>query len=87
VSATVAATGEVTAFDERRGVGEVTVGDATVYPFHCTAIAGGTRTVEVGARVEFDVVPGLLGRWEAAAIKPARAAPRAAPAPPATRAR
>jgi hypothetical protein len=36
-------TGKVSAFDERRGLGEVTADDATVYPFHCTAIADGTR--------------------------------------------
>ena len=63
--------GRVTAFDERRGLGEVTADDETVYPFHCTVIADGTRTIEVGARVEFEVVPGRLGRWEAAAITPA----------------
>ena len=66
-------TGTVTAFDEKRGLGEVTAEDATVYPFHCTVIADGTRTIEVGASVEFDIVPGALGRWEAASIRPARA--------------
>jgi cold shock CspA family protein len=64
-------TGSVSAFDERRGLGEVTADDATVYPFHCTAIADGTRTIEVGAHVEFEIVPGRLGRWEAGAITPA----------------
>ena len=63
-------TGSVSAFDERRGLGEITADDATVYPFHCTVIADGTRTIAVGTRVEFEIVPGL-GRWEAAAIKPA----------------
>ena len=64
-------TGTVSAFDERRGLGEITADDATVYPFHCTVIADGTRTIEVGALVKFEVVPGRLGRWEAAEIKPA----------------
>ena len=64
-------TGSVTQFDERRGLGEITADDATVYPFHCTVIADGTRTIEVGAPVKFEVVPGRLGRWEAAEIKPA----------------
>ena len=64
-------TGTVSAFDERRGLGEITADDATVYPFHCTVIADGTRTIEVGAPVKFEVVPGRLGRWEAAEIKPA----------------
>ena len=65
--------GSVSAFDEHRGLGEITADDATVYPFHCTMIADGTRTIAVGTRVVFAIVPGSLGRWEAAAIRPARA--------------
>ena len=42
--------------------------DGTDYPFHSTRIADGTRTIAVGTSVEFEVVPGQLGRWEAAAI-------------------
>jgi cold shock CspA family protein len=64
-------TGRVTAFDEKRGLGEVTAEDRTVYPFHCTVIADGTRTIQVGASVEFGVVAGPLGKWEAASITPA----------------
>ena len=63
--------GTVTGFDEHRGLGEVTADDGATYSFHCTAIADGTRTIAVGAAVEFVVVPGHLGRWEAAAIEPA----------------
>jgi cold shock protein len=63
--------GTVTAFDEHRGIGEIAGDDGAVYGFHCTAIADGTRTIAVGAAVEFVVVPGHLGRWEAAAIEPA----------------
>ena len=37
----------MSAFDERRGLGEVTADDGAVYPFHATAIADGTRTVAV----------------------------------------
>jgi cold shock CspA family protein len=37
-------------------------------PFHCTAIADGTRRIDVGRRVAFAVAPGNLGRWEATAI-------------------
>jgi cold shock CspA family protein len=62
--------GNVSAFDERRGVGEVTADDGTVYWFHCTRIADGTRTIAPNTPVEFDVVPGHKGRWEAAAITP-----------------
>ncbi len=63
--------GTVSAFDERGGLGEITADDSTVYPFHCTVIADGSRTIDVGAQVEFEVIPGWLGRWEAGAIKPA----------------
>jgi cold shock CspA family protein len=62
--------GSVTSFDEHRGIGEVTADDGTVYPFHCTVIADGSRTIEVGATVEFEIIPGHVGRWEAAAIQP-----------------
>jgi cold shock CspA family protein len=63
-------TGAVTAFDERRGIGSVRADDGTEYPFHATQIADGSRTIAVGAKVEFAVVPAQLGRWEAAAIHP-----------------
>jgi cold shock CspA family protein len=61
--------GAVTAFDEHRGLGVITAGDGTGYEFHCTAIADGSRTIEVGAEVQFDVAP-RLGRWEATNIRP-----------------
>ena len=64
------ASGSVSHFDEQRGLGEVTAEGGAVYPFHCTAIADGTRTIEVGTAVRFEVVAGRLGRWEAAAIVP-----------------
>jgi cold shock CspA family protein len=60
--------GTVTEFDEARGLGEVTAGDGTVHPFHCTQIADGSRTIAVGTLVTFEVVPGLAGRWEAAQL-------------------
>ena len=60
--------GVITEFDDPRGLGTVTAEDGTTYPFHCTAITDGTRTIEVGAAVEFDVVPGRMGRWEAAQL-------------------
>jgi cold shock CspA family protein len=61
--------GTVVAFDERRGLGEIEAADGRRYPFHCTVIADGTRSIEIGASVSFDVVPGLLGRFEAASIE------------------
>lgn len=64
----MAARGTVTQFDERRGLGEITAADGTVFPFHCVAIADQTRAIDEGAAVEFDVAPGHSGRWEAAAV-------------------
>ena len=58
----------MTAFDEHAGLGEVTAQDGTVHPFHCTAIADGTRTIDVGVAVTFAVVPGRSGEWEAVQI-------------------
>ena len=59
--------GVVVEFDEERGLGTVEA-DGRTYPFHCTQIADGTRTIEVGSAVTFEVRPGGLGRWEAAAL-------------------
>ena len=65
------AAGTVATFDEAKGFGTVR-DDSTgeEHFFHCTAIADGTRTIDVGATVTFDVVPGRNGRWEARAITP-----------------
>jgi cold shock CspA family protein len=59
--------GAVTSFDDAVGLGEVTAEDGTVYPFHCTQIGDGTRTIPVGTRVEFELEP-RLGRYEASAL-------------------
>jgi len=61
--------GRVETFDSRRGRGEIRGRDGTVYPFHCTKIADGSREIPVGVAVEFTVAPGPLGRWEAVAIR------------------
>ena len=60
--------GRVASFDDPRGIGVVAGGDGNEYPFHCTAILDGTRTIEVGAQVTFMVTPRPLGTWEATAI-------------------
>ncbi|MFN6118168.1 MAG: cold-shock protein [Actinomycetes bacterium] len=63
-------TGTVTSFDAHVGLGELTADDGTTYPFHCIVIADGSRAVEVGARVAFELLA-KLGRWEATSIRPA----------------
>jgi cold shock CspA family protein len=60
--------GTVTEFDEHAGLGTVRADDGGLHPFHCTAIADGTRTIPVGTAVVFTVVPGRSGRWEAVQV-------------------
>lgn len=60
--------GVVTSFDERAGLGSIDGADGTAYPFHCIEIADGSRTIEVGTDVCFDVLA-KFGRWEAADIR------------------
>jgi cold shock CspA family protein len=60
--------GTVTEFDDDKGFGVVTGDGGRTYFLHCTQIADGTRTIAVGTTVHFEVVPGHLGRWEAAFV-------------------
>jgi cold shock CspA family protein len=60
--------GVVTEFDEPRGLGVVRDDDGRRYGFHCTALADGTRNVDLGVRVVFTVAAGHGGRYEARAI-------------------
>ena len=64
-------TGVVTEFDDAAGLGAVTANEGTTFPFHCTQIADGSRTIAVGTPVTFEVVPWHLGRYEAVALSPA----------------
>jgi CspA family cold shock protein len=61
--------GAVTGFDDDAGLGVVTTDDDVEYPFHCTQIADGSRTIPVGTPVTFELAP-RLGRWEAVAVRP-----------------
>lgn len=61
--------GTVTAFDEQGGWGTIDASGRTL-PFHCTQIGDGTRAIEVGTQVSFEVRAGGLGRWEAARVTP-----------------
>jgi cold shock CspA family protein len=57
--------GTVVEFDEHVGLGAVEGEDGARLEFHCAAIADGSRRIDVGAAVTYDVVPGRLGRYEA----------------------
>jgi cold shock CspA family protein len=63
--------GTVDRFDPASGLGEIVGVDGATYPFHATVIADGTRMIGVGAAVDFEVIAGHLGRWEASAVGPA----------------
>ncbi len=56
------------AFDEPRGLGTIEAAGVE-HPFHCTQIADGTRSIEVGTKVTFELRPGHLGRYEATEIR------------------
>ncbi|KAA0236363.1 MAG: hypothetical protein JJLCMIEE_00133 [Acidimicrobiales bacterium] len=58
--------GTVTDFDADRGWGTIR-DDVKMheYFFHCTAIADGSRFIEVGAPCTFVLAPGHGGRFEA----------------------
>jgi CspA family cold shock protein len=73
--------GVVVAFDETAGLGVIaeaagreaagqaaTGHDGAEFPFHCIEIGDGSRSIDVGTEVTFDVVA-KLGRWEAANIR------------------
>ncbi len=62
--------GTVTAFDDSLAFGEVSTERGETYFFHCTQIADGSRSIAVGTHVNFRVIAGRMGRWEAADVEP-----------------
>ncbi|HLI53459.1 MAG TPA: hypothetical protein VKU88_03960 [Acidimicrobiales bacterium] len=70
-------TGVVADFDEQTGLGSVAAGSGRIYPFHCTAIADGSRRIEPGTPVAFAVVAARHGRWEATSVQQLVSAPPA----------
>jgi cold shock CspA family protein len=61
--------GSVESFDEEVGLGVVRGEDGVGYPFHCTQVADGSRRIDHGVTVWFEVVAGHQGRWEASSIR------------------
>ena len=53
------------AFDPDRGLGTVRDDGGSELAFHCTALADGTRSVEVGTRVVYVIAAGHRGLVEA----------------------
>jgi cold shock CspA family protein len=62
--------GVVAEFDRDVGLGTVRAGDGIEIGFHCTQIADGSRDIAVGVAVEFVVLAGRHGRWEAGSLRP-----------------
>jgi cold shock CspA family protein len=62
----------VAGFDDQRGWGRVRGDDGEELFFHCTAVADGSRTIVEGTVVDYQIVPGHLGRWEAWDLQPRR---------------
>lgn len=60
--------GTVTAFDADKGFGYLRTPDGRELFFHCTEILDGSRVIEVGTMVSFDLVAGHRGRYEASRV-------------------
>lgn len=62
-----ALSGTVVAFDREVGLGDVRADDGTMFGFHCVEIADGSRDIDVGTAVTFEVMS-KFGRYEAARV-------------------
>lgn len=62
-----ALSGTVVAFDREVGLGDVRADDGTMFGFHCVEIADGSRDIEVGSVVTFELMS-KFGRYEAARV-------------------
>lgn len=68
--------GAVTSFDAAQGIGTLRGAEGRESPFHCTAIADGSRLIDEGTAVAYRLVPGHGGRWEATDLTPVAPADR-----------
>jgi cold shock CspA family protein len=68
--------GTVSEFDEAVGLGTIEVAGWGPLAFHCTAIADGSRRIEVGTEVLTALAARHLGRYEASGLTPRRPGPR-----------
>jgi cold shock CspA family protein len=60
--------GAVSWFSVERGLGAVVGNDGVTYPLHCTQIADGSRVVDEGVQVTFDLLR-KLGQVEATNVR------------------
>lgn len=62
-------TGRVVEFDAEVGWGSIVTSGADEARFHATAIVDGSRTIDAGTVVHYDLTPGRSGRWEATNVE------------------
>jgi cold shock CspA family protein len=60
--------GQITEFDEAKGLGTVTAENGTAYVFHVIEIVDGTRTIDVGQAVRFQPLA-KFGSYQACKIR------------------
>ena len=60
--------GTVVEFDEAVGLGTVSSDEGVSYRFHMIEVADGTRTIDVGQSVAFELLP-KFGRYEAGRLQ------------------
>lgn len=60
--------GSVSSYEAERGLGLIAGPDGSEHLFHCTAIADGSRQIEVGEQVAFLLVAAHGGRYEASQV-------------------
>ncbi len=65
--------GRVAEYDDHKGYGYLDTEDGDRLFFHCTAIAGGSRTIPAGVTVEYVRVTSPRGEPEAADVRPSPA--------------
>ncbi len=65
-----AGVGVVESFDDHAGIGTIRADNGQELFLHCTSLPDGTRTIEVGTPVTFEIAPGHLGRWQAVSVRP-----------------
>jgi cold shock CspA family protein len=63
--------GRVASYDDLVGRGEIEARGGLHFPFHCSAITDGSRTIAPDTAVQFRLVAGPLGALEAVAVTPA----------------
>jgi cold shock CspA family protein len=68
--------GVVVGFDAAEGLGTIQVDGVGEVPFHATQLDDGTRTIEVGCRVDLTIVPWHRGGLEATEVAVAPTAAR-----------